>query len=236
MSFPRLLVVEDDAAVRRALVDTLTAAGYSVEACADGPAGLEAARSGSFALVLLDVGLPGMDGFGVLERVRRTHTHLPVIVLTARGAESDRVRGLKGGADDYVVKPFGAAELLARVEAVLRRVAAQPPPVALLEIAGRRIDFERREVRFADGGTESLSEREAALLAYLAENPDRAVPRDELLQKVWGLDPRGLVTRTVDMAVARLREALRDDPNQPEVVRTIRARGYMLASSADAAG
>mgnify|MGYP000039708065 CR=1 FL=1 len=228
MTFAQLLVVEDDAAVRRGLVDTLESAGYAVRTAADGPAGLAAALAGPCDLVLLDVMLPGADGFSVLQSLRRDRPLLPVILLTARGAESDRVRGLRGGADDYVVKPFGAAELLARVETVLRRVARQPRKAAVLSIAGRTVDFDRREVRFEDGAVQSLTEREAALLQFLHQHPGRAITREELLREVWQLDPRGLVTRTVDMAVARVREQLRDDPTAPRIVLTVRSRGYML--------
>jgi two-component system, OmpR family, alkaline phosphatase synthesis response regulator PhoP len=139
------------------------------------------------------------------------------------------VRGLRDGADDYVVKPFSASELLARVEAVLRRSPERPRNVPRTTIAGRTIDLERREVVFEDGGRESLSEREGDVLAYLISNRGRAIAREELLSRVWGLDPRGVHTRTVDMTVARLRELLRDSPTDPAVIVTVRAKGYMLA-------
>ncbi len=222
-------MVEDDRAIRRAIVDALTFAGYEVLERMDGPSGLEAAQSAELDLVLLDVMLPGMDGFGVLEGVRRAKPRLPVIMVTARGGEDDLVGGLKGGADDYVVKPFGPRELLARVEAVLRRSAERPSDVEEFDVAGRAVSFARREVVHDDGTRVQLSEKEAALLRYLVTSPGRAISRDELLRAVWGLDPRGLHTRTVDVHVARLREKLRDDPSQPEVVVTVRAKGYMLA-------
>jgi DNA-binding response OmpR family regulator len=231
MPLANLLVVEDDAAIRRGLVDALTFAGYSVSEAADGRAGLDAALSGSFDLILLDILMPRMDGLHVLDELRRARPALPVIFLTARGQEQDRVRGLKAGADDYVVKPFSVGELTARVEAVLRRSAERPAPLHTLAIAGRTIDFERREITFSDGGRAELSQREAELLAYLAANRGRAVSREELLSRVWGVDPRGVSTRTVDMAVARLREQLRDDPDDPRVVVTVRAKGYMLAAA-----
>jgi len=229
MTARRVLVVEDDAAIRRGIVDALRFAGFSPLERADGPSGLEAAISADLDLVLLDVMLPGMDGFGVLERLRRARPRLPVIMVTARGAETDCVNGLKRGADDYVVKPFGAKELLARVEAVLRRSAERPTDVLQIEVGGRRIDFERREVTLPNGETRVLSEKEAATLRYLAGSAGRAVSRDELLECVWGLDPRGLHTRTVDVHIARLREKLGDDPAEPQVVVTVRAKGYMLA-------
>ncbi len=236
MPLGNLLIVEDDAAIRRGLVDALRFSGYTVSEAADGRAGLDAALAGAFDLVLLDILMPKMDGLAVLEELRRAKPALPVIFLTARGQEQDKVKGLKLGADDYVVKPFSVGELAARVEAVLRRSAERPSGVPRLVIAGRTIDFERREVSFADGGRAELSQREAEVLAYLASNRGRAVSREELLSRVWGVDPRGVSTRTVDMAVARLREQLRDDPESPAVVVTVRAKGYMLAGEGDAGG
>ena len=232
MALGRVLVVEDDPAIRRGLVDALRYACYEASEAADGEEGLRAALGRDVDLVLLDLLLPRRDGFSVLAEVRRARPALPVIVLTARGAEEDRVRGLRGGADDYVVKPFGAKELLARVEAVLRRSAERPRSPGPLGVRGRTVDFERREVRFEGGGRAELTGREAALLHYLAANPGRAVSREELLERVWGIDAANLETRTVDMQVARLRERLRDDPDAPEVVLTVRGKGYMLAAEA----
>lgn len=232
---PTILVVEDDPAIRRGLCDALRYGGFRVHECADGPSAVANAIGVAVDLVLLDVVLPGMDGFHVLAEIRRARPTLPVIMVTARGAENDRVSGLRNGADDYVVKPFSPKELLARVEAVLRRSAERPLDVACVELAGRRIDLERREVRHADGAVEPLSEREADLLRYLASCAGRAVSREELLRSVWGLDPRGVETRTVDMHVVRLREKLRDDPAEPVVIVTVRAKGYMLAALAPAA-
>jgi len=225
-----VLVVEDDAAIRRGLCDALRFAGYQVREAADGQAGLDLALAASPDLVLLDVLLPKLDGFAVLDALRKARPTLPVILVTARGSEPDRVHGLRGGADDYVVKPFSATELLARVEAVLRRSAERPQPVPTLDLAGRRVDFARREVTVGDEAPRPLSEKEAEILRYLAENPTRAISREELLQNVWGLDPRGVTTRTVDMHVARLREKLGDHPDRPEVIATVRAKGYMLAA------
>jgi two-component system alkaline phosphatase synthesis response regulator PhoP len=229
----RILVVEDDAAIRRGVVDALGFGGYDVVEAADGEAGLRAADGAEIDLALLDILMPKMDGMALLQALRAQRPALPVIFLTARGEEEDRVRGLRLGADDYVVKPFGARELLARVEAVLRRSAERPQAVHTIQVAGRTVDFERRELRF-DGVRITLSEREAELLCYLARNPGRAISREELLQRVWGVDPRGVHTRTVDMAVARLREQLRDDPTSPSVVLTVRGKGYMLAQDGQA--
>lgn len=227
-----ILIVEDDDAVRRGIADALSWAGYGVVEASDGDTGLASALRIDPDLVLLDVVLPGRDGFQVLTEIRDARPAMPVIMLTARGAVEDRVRGLEGGADDYVVKPFNATELLARVKAVTRRSAERPRSVGELTLPGRRIDFERREVRFEDGTVHELSVREAELLHYLAQHRGRPVPRDELLSRVWGLDPRGLRTRTVDMHVARLRSRLGDD-EPPRFVITVRSRGYLLAAADD---
>lgn len=210
------------------MADALTFAGYRALEASDGQAGLDAAMGAGIDLVLLDIRMPKMDGLAVLGALRRAKPALPVIFLTARGEEKDRVAGLRAGADDYVVKPFSAGELLARVEAVLRRSAERPTGLARLTVPGLIVDFERREVVFESGDRAVLPQREAEVLAYLAANRGRAISRDELLGRVWGLDPRGVTTRTVDMTVARLRLALRDDPAVPRVILTVRAKGYML--------
>jgi DNA-binding response OmpR family regulator len=226
----RILVVEDDAAIRRGLIDALGFAGYATREAGDGTAGLAAARAGDVDLLILDLVLPGRDGLAVLREIRAERSRLPVIVLTARGAEDDRVQGLALGADDYVVKPFSIKELLARVEAVLRRAPARPPAVRRVVFEEGMADLERHEVRFDDGRRCELSEREQQLLLYLACHAGRAVSRDELLGQVWGLDPAGITTRTIDMHIARLREKLRDDPASPRIVLTVRGQGYMLAA------
>ncbi|MBX3317733.1 MAG: response regulator transcription factor [Phycisphaeraceae bacterium] len=233
MPLASVLVVEDDPAIRRGLCDALRFAGYAADDAPDGEAGLRAATSRDYDIVLLDILMPKMDGLTVLSRLREVKPSIPVIFLTARGEEQDRVKGLRLGADDYVVKPFSASELIARVEAVLRRSAERPKSVSTLTIAGRTIDFRRREATLTDGTRVLLAQKEAEVLEYLAQNPGRAISRDELLQRVWKLDPRGMHTRTVDMAVARLREQLGDDPNNPRVIATVRAKGYMLALAED---
>jgi DNA-binding response OmpR family regulator len=222
----QILTVEDDLAIRRGIVDALRFAGYATLEAANGDAGMEMALSRSYDLLLLDLVLPGRDGMEILREVRRARPTLPVIILTARGEESDRVRGLRDGADDYVVKPFSVKELLARVEAVLRRSPQRPADVERVEIPGGRVDLARREVRFDDGQRMELSEREVELLRYLAANSARAVAREEILANVWQISPQGVTTRTIDMHVARLREKLRDDPAQPEILMTVRGKGY----------
>ncbi len=224
-----ILVIEDDVAIRRGLCDALQFTGYTVVECDRGDRGLEAALSDAPDLVLLDVLLPGMEGFRVLQELRKARPRLPVIMLTARGTEEDRVRGLKGGADDYVVKPFSATELLARVEAVLRRSAERPTDVQSLSFGDRTVDFERLEIVVRDGATLRISDLEANIIRYLAVNPGRPIDRKELLQHVWGGSTRELETRTVDMHIRRLREKLERDPASPERILTVRNKGYMFA-------
>jgi len=230
MSRERILTVEDDPAIRRGIVDALKFAGYETLEAGDGDAGLEMATKREFDLLLLDLVLPQRDGFEILQEVRRLRPTLPVIILSARGEEPDRVRGLKDGADDYVVKPFSVKELLARVEAVMRRTAQRPSDVAEVAIPGGLVDLERREVRFREGDRAELSQREVELVHYLAANSGRAVSRDELLANVWRISPKGISTRTIDMHITRLREKLHDDPAQPAVILTVRGKGYMFAA------
>jgi DNA-binding response OmpR family regulator len=227
----RIVVVEDEPAIRRGLSDSLRLSGYEVTEAPDGAAGLREAAADGVDLVLLDIMLPKRDGLEVLAELRRTNPTRPVILLTARGSEDDRVRGLKMGADDYVVKPFSAKELIARVEAVLRRTMKPTPEVRLVRVGKGTIDLHRREVRWHCGTRSDLSETEAALLRYLVCNRERAVSREELLSRVWGIGTAGLETRAVDMHVARLRAKLKDpdapDDDQIEVIVTVRAHGYM---------
>ncbi|MFH0943721.1 MAG: response regulator transcription factor [Planctomycetota bacterium] len=231
-----ILVVEDDTPIRVGIVELLTVSGFNVLECSNGDAGLKAALSGHLDLALLDVFLPGMDGFELLERIRKERPGLPVIMVTARGAETDRVRGLEGGADDYVVKPFSPKELLARVNAVLRRSYERIGSVRRLAAQGATVDLERSEVLLQSGEARSLSERDVQFLSYLAESKGRAVSRDELLLRVWGINPKGIHTRTVDMLVKRLREKLNDPQESPRFIQTVRARGYMLGGDVEVGG
>jgi DNA-binding response OmpR family regulator len=228
MDRKRVLVIEDDSAIRRGLADALGFAGYEVIEAATGAVGRAQAERATFDLLLLDLILPGVNGFEILEAVRASRPTLPVIILTARGDEADRVKGLGLGADDYVVKPFSVRELLARVEAVLRRSPERPNRVECVSLPSGVADLARREVRWKDGQRAELSEREVELLRYLAANAGRAISRAEILLRVWRLDPKRLETRTIDMHVAHLREKLRDDPNDPRVLLTVRGKGYMV--------
>jgi len=219
-----ILVIEDDLSIRRGMAAALRYASYEVKEAGDGATGAELALAGGLDLVLLDLVLPRCDGLEVLRRIRREEPALPVIVVTARGAEEERVRGLELGADDYVVKPFSARELLARVEAVLRRSPERPQAIHRLQLTTGEVDFDRGEVRLAAGGCEDLSKLEADVLRYLAKSRDRVVSRDELLVRVWQQKPHLVATRSVDMTIARLRKKL----GGRDVLVTVRGKGYRL--------
>jgi DNA-binding response OmpR family regulator len=231
MSKARIVVVEDEPAIRRGVSDALRISGYEVQEAADGAIGLQAAIQSNVDLILLDLLLPRKDGLEVLAEVRKKYPARPVIILTARGTEDDRVKGLKMGADDYVVKPFSARELLARVEAVLRRTLPKSTEVKRVQLGSGTIDFARREIRWTEKDRAELSETETALLQYLIAHRTRAVSREELLGKVWGIDSVGLETRTVDMHIARLRSKLKEPNGEatPEAIITVRSHGYMAA-------
>ncbi|WP_435894116.1 response regulator transcription factor [Oceaniferula spumae] len=223
---PVILVVEDDAAVRQGIVDSLTFAGYEVLSAADGREGMEKALRASYQLMLLDLVMPHHSGFEVLEALRKERPGQPVIILSARGEEADRVKGLTMGADDYVVKPFSVRELLARVDAVLRRSSERKVGDDQYSFDGGSVDFSRREVRLENGSRNELSERESDLMQYLISNAGRAIAREELLRQVWRIDPKNIETRTIDMHVAHLREKLGD--HGADVVVTVRGKGYRV--------
>jgi DNA-binding response OmpR family regulator len=231
LSAPCILTIEDDPAIRRGIVDSLKATGYVVWQAERADQGVQMSLHKPCDLVLLDLVLPGGDGLDVLSEIRREKPTLPVIVLTARGEEYDRVRGLKLGADDYVVKPFSVDELLARVEAVLRRSPARSATEAALSFPCGAVDWESRELRCHDGSAQVLSQCEAKLLDYLARHPGRAIDRDELLRGVWQIDAKGVTTRTVDMHIARLRDKLKSVCDNREAIKTVRGQGYMIESS-----
>ncbi|MFG0330334.1 MAG: response regulator transcription factor [Phycisphaerales bacterium] len=231
-SRPVILIVEDDAPIRRGMVDALSYAGFRTVEAADGRAGVEQARDGAIDLVLLDVLMPVMNGFDALRSIRAARPELPIILVTARGGESDRVRGLQDGADDYVVKPFSPRELIARVEAVLRRSPGRSSGPRALRIGPVAINLQRAEVQAPGADAASLTEREVSILRLLASCPDRPVSRDELLRYAWGLEPRGLETRTVDMAIRRLREKLGPDA-EASIILTVRSKGYMLGGEVE---
>jgi two-component system, OmpR family, alkaline phosphatase synthesis response regulator PhoP len=224
----RILLVEDEPSLVLTLVDRLVSEGYEVETAGDGEAGLSRALEGSFDLILLDVLLPRRDGFEVCRELRSRGVQVPVLMLTARGQVVDRVVGLKLGADDYVTKPFEMIELLARMEALLRRARAPlADPLGTYAFGDVRVDFRRAEV-FRDGLPVPLSALEFKLLAYFVQNRGALLTRDELLDKVWGYDAMP-TTRTVDVHVASLRQKLERNPSRPEHILTMHRRGYRFA-------
>ncbi len=228
MESPIILVVEDDAAVRRGIVDCLRASGYQVIEAKDGKEGMVQALNANYSLMLLDLVMPYATGFDILEALQKKRSGQAVIILSAKGEEGDRVKGLSMGADDYVMKPFSIRELLARVDAVLRRTTERQKTKDRFSFDSGTADFERREIVYADGERSELSERESSLLAYLVTNSGRAIARDELLRQVWQIDPKNIETRTVDMHIANLRMKLRDSKEAPEILITVRGKGYMI--------
>lgn len=221
----RILVVEDNEELAFGLRNNLEIEGYRVELAADGAAGLAAARREGFDLVILDLMLPELDGFRVLRGMREARLSMPVLILTARGDESNKVRGLKMGADDYVTKPFGLLELLARVEALLRRGPAVPEQQA--ESFGKvLIDRGSRSV-YRDGKSIDLAPKEYELLLALMARPNAVVSRFELMRDVWGYAD-SVVTRTIDTHIAELRRKLEENPGEPQHILTVRKVGYRL--------
>ena len=221
----KILIVEDEPLLRTGLVDLLTGAGHTVEAVADGEAALARGVDPTFELLLLDLMLPLLDGIEVCRRLRELRPGLPVLMLTARGSEEEKVAGFEAGADDYLTKPFGTKELLARVEALGRRAkAATRPEPQQIDADGCRFDFGLLEAR-RNGVTIKLTAREAGILRWLFQHRERAVARSELLEVVWG-SPGDLQTRTVDMTIVKLRQKVETDPTEPRIVVTVKGIGY----------
>jgi two-component system alkaline phosphatase synthesis response regulator PhoP len=221
----RVLVVEDEAGLRLTLSDRLTSEGYQVEVAADGEAGLSSATSGGFDLIVLDVMLPRMNGFDVCREVRRRGVMTPILMLTARGQVVDKVVGLKLGADDYLTKPFEAIELVARLEALLRR----RPSGAVsggdtFRFGNVVVDMRKMEIT-RGGEAVELSAREFKLLRHFIAHRGATLSRDELLTEVWGYDEMPL-TRTVDVHVAGLRQKIESNPKSPEFILTVHGLGY----------
>lgn len=223
----RILVVEDDTAILGGLVDLLVFHGYEVEGVEDGELGLERALEGCFELVLLDVMLPGMDGFSVCEAIRKRRPSQAVLMLTAKGSEEDVVRGLKTGADDYVTKPFSIGELLARVEALLRRVG-KPGGQERLALGG--VVFDSAALTVSDGSNSvDLTRREMDIILHLHAKAPAIVSRQELLAQVWGYGDADIETRTVDSHVVKLRRKLEQLADDLQFIVTVRGEGYRLA-------
>lgn len=218
-----ILLIEDEPGLRMTLTDRLIAEGFSVESRADGLLGLEAARQAGYDLILLDVMLPGMDGFAICRTLRDEGVDTPVLMLTARGQVDDRVAGLKIGADDYLPKPFHTPELLARIEALLRR-AKKEPLAENMRFGDIEIDAKAAIVR-KSGVEVALSSKEYQLLRFLVQRRGEVVTRDMLLKEVWGYHSMPN-TRTVDVHMTWLRQKLENDPSQPVHLVTVRGIGY----------
>jgi len=224
----RVLIVEDDNVLRTGLTDLLAGAGHATEAEGDGADACRRATEDAFDLVILDLTLPRLDGIEVCRRVRLARPSLPILVLTARGSEEEKVRGLEAGADDYMTKPFGARELLARVDALARRSAAVPREPEVLDVDGCRIDLGRLQAS-RNGSAVTITPREAGILRWLYRHRSRAVLRNELLTQVWGASEE-IETRTVDMTIANLRQKIEVDPAAPRIIVTVKGAGYAWGS------
>jgi two-component system, OmpR family, alkaline phosphatase synthesis response regulator PhoP len=221
----RILLVEDEPGLVLTLTDRLMSEGYTVETARDGETGFELASSESFDLILLDVMLPRKNGFDVCRDLRQRGIHTTIIMLTARGQVVDKVVGLKLGADDYVTKPFEMIELLARIEAHLRRSPTTPDSTPeIYQFGSVRVDFRRAEVE-RDGLPVELSAREFKLLCHFIEHRGTALSRDELLDEVWGYNSMPS-TRTVDVHIAWLRQKLEPNPRHPQYIVTVHGLGY----------
>jgi two-component system alkaline phosphatase synthesis response regulator PhoP len=223
----RLLLVEDEPGLVLTLSDRLSCEGYAVESIADGESALERASKEPFDLILLDVMLPKLGGFDVLRELRHRDIETPVIMLTARGQVVDKVVGLKLGADDYVTKPFEMVELLARIEAKLRRAPVTLHPAEGYQFGDVRVDFRRAEVT-RGGAPLDLSAREFQLLRYFIEHRGATLTRDELLNEVWGYNAMPS-TRTVDVHVAWLRQKIEPNARHPQFILTVHGMGYKFA-------
>jgi len=224
----RILLVEDEEDLRMTLCDRLKAEGYAAEAAVDGEEGLRKGTQGSYDLMILDIMLPKKNGFDLCRDLRNSGIVTPIIMLTARGQLVDKVLGLKIGADDYLTKPFEWLELLARIEAHIRRGATPPASAGVLQFGPIRIDLKGTTV-FRDGKVVPLSAREFRLLRYFAQNPGVTLSREVLLKEVWGYN-EDTFTRTVDVHVGSLRQKLEKDPKQPSLILTVPGLGYKFVA------
>ena len=222
----RVLIVEDEPMLRNGLLDLLRGDGHEAVAVGDGQSAVERGLAEAFDAVVLDLMLPRLDGIEVCRRLRQARPGMGILMLTARGSEDDKVAGLAEGADDYVTKPFGARELLARVRALGRRAS---PQVEAIELEGCRLDLARLRGERGGRGFE-LTPREAGILRLLVQHRERIVSRAELLERVWGLSAQ-TQTRTVDMTIANLRKKIEGDPAEPRIILSVKGAGYMLGGS-----
>ena len=226
---PRLLIVEDEQAIRTGLVDVFVFHGFDVVFAVDGPSGLAQAKTGKFDLILLDVMLPGMNGFDICNAIRENDRKQPIIMLTARNTDEDIVQGLALGADDYVSKPFSVAQLVLRVQAVLRRSGFDADDSVPLQL-GLAITIDTRNLSAqVRGESVAFTRREMDILEYLHKHHERPVPREELLHRIWGYARElDIETRTVDIHLAKLRRKIEVDLKQPVFLQTVRGGGYRL--------
>ena len=222
----RILVVDDEPAMRTGLKDNLEIEGYQIAEAEDGQKGLEKIINGQYDLIILDVMMPGMSGFDVCKKVRAMGNNTPIILLTAKGEEIDKVLGLELGADDYVTKPFSLRELIARVKVILRRTENNLPSNNEYTIGKLKVDFATYNAS-SDGRDVNLSHREFEILKYLLEHKNKTVSRDDLLSEVWGMESR-ITTRTIDNFILRLRQKVENDANHPKIILTIYGIGYKM--------
>ena len=227
-----ILIVEDEEAIRSGLIDVFVFHGYEVDSAATGPEGLEKALTGKFDLILLDIMLPGMDGYEICNQIRETDRDQAIIMLTAKTSDEKIIQGLKLGADDYVAKPFSIQQLVLRVEAVLRRSQVGLELAKTISLAND-IQIDTENLSGQNGADQlTFTKREIEILAYLAANSSRPVPREELLTKVWGYARNlEIETRTVDIHIAKLRRKIEADPKDPATLITVRGAGYRLLTA-----
>jgi len=227
-----ILVVEDEEAIRSGLIDVFVFHGYDVDSADNGPEGLEKALTGKFDLILLDIMLPGMDGYEICNAIRAKDRDQPIIMLTAKTSDEEIIQGLKLGADDYVAKPFSIQQLVLRIEAVLRRSRIGIEQARTISLSNNvQIDTENLT---GQNGAETLifTKREIEILSYLAAHSTRPVPREELLTKVWGYARNlEIETRTVDIHIAKLRRKIETNPKEPAGLITVRGAGYRLLTA-----
>jgi DNA-binding response OmpR family regulator len=221
-----ILIIEDEPSMRLGLRDNLEIEGYHVDTASDGEEGLSKIRTSAFDLILLDVMLPKVSGFDVCKTARVAGIRTPIILLTAKGEEIDKLIGLELGADDYITKPFSVRELLARIKAILRRSQPVDKSVPVITIGKLSIDFAAFQIR--DSGEDvKLSHKEFEILSYLFKNKNQVVTRYDLLENVWGYEEQ-ITTRTVDNFIVRLRQKIEENPNQPKIILTVHGEGYKM--------
>ncbi|WP_444995240.1 response regulator transcription factor [Aliikangiella sp. IMCC44359] len=224
-----ILIVEDEAAISAGLTDVFIYHGYKVEVAEDGAIGLDRALKGRYDLIILDVMLPSMNGYDICQAIREKDKEQPIIMLTAKSADEDIIQGLSLGADDYVAKPFSIAQLLLRIEAVLRRSGKSEIQTYTIQLNQERvIDLQNLLIR-TQSGEVAFTRREIQVLEYLYQNSSRPVSREELLSEVWGYDPElSIETRTVDIHIAKIRRKIEMKAKDPQFLVTVRGAGYKL--------